>query len=748
MKAIKKTVLILLLFGWAIPAFSQASGTSEVGPDISSQLLQPSQVLIYWDASLSMQRRNLKNELAFLENYLSGLQTDPEVRLIVFSYGRRQDYRVGNAAAASRAIANRVGQVDYHGFTDFGAISHDSYPDNAVILLFSDGRQFGWEAGLEGLPPIICVSSTPDANAADLAYLARQTSGKYVNLFNNAPQTPLAAFTANEVVERAKETPLVYGVVHSQSGPIAGAEVRVKNSFTQVTTAANGMYRIPAQPGDELEIRAFGMKLKDTMVGIDRKMHIPMEIEGELLDDVVVTGKKSDNETVKTAFGEAKKGAVGYSLSNRITAKDIRADQVELWQIMQKMQGVVVVDPTSPNPRFKFRRTQTSSITGSTFPAIVVDGVVFDQSQQEPPFINTQMIESITLVKSMMATNRYGQLGAAGAIVIELKKGNDAPVDDRVTLAPVKGNDFNEQLSAYTGLSSGGGSSAVSRTLMAASNLDEAREQYHRLLQKQESLSVNFFLDAAAAMQPIDPEYAASILFNIAEIAPSNNKALKSLAYALEERGLDKEATVVYEQLVNLAPEMAQSYLDLARNYKEVGRYQLAATLYRQMLANSISRVDFNGLGETVSNELKQLVSLYKSKIDYQGLPPEFLKVGYKQDIRIVVEWNDPMADFELQFVSPQKKYFQLSHSVFGDKEQIKQEIAQGYSIMEFAIDDAEPGQWMVNLDYNGDRDPLNPTVLKYTVYTNYGLKNQKKVVRAVRLQDLSSKVVLDSFVY
>lgn len=732
----------------------------EEGQKTRAMRKQPESIVLYWDTSLGLMHRNLNKELRLLSEYFRALTSGGKTittTLVLFGsdYKEQQQFSIDKNNFATLEAVLR--SVSYHGPTDFSAVLGKEAINADAAFVFSDATSIYAMPEVKRNLPIFCINSLAGANHMILNDLAFYSGGFYVDLSRKSVAVGIqnllqdvyvnADYASQKEMNRVNN--LVYGVVHNDSGPIQGAIVSVAETFNQVTTGSNGMYRIVASEGDRLRVSAFGMKTKDTLVGREQKIHLKLKPAGELLEEVTVTTRKSENELVDTPFENRKKGSVGYSLSNRVTAKDIRADQIELWQIMQKMPGVVVVDPTSPNPRYKFRKTQTSSITGSTFPVIVLDGVLFDQDQQAPPFINTQQIESITLIKSMMATNRYGQLAAAGAIVIETNMAGSADeARAQATLDPVKGNDYTGGALTMAQVLTQESQPGYIRDIRNASDFASARAVYLNALSGQDELSIGFFAAAARAMTTHDPDYATVILYNISELAPNNEKALKTLAYYLEAMDKDSQATPVYERLVNLAPQKVQPYLDLARNYKEVGRYELSATLYRQMLANSIPKVDFSEVAETVFNELKQLVSLHKSRIDYQGLPPEFLKVGFKQDIRIVVEWNDPMADFDLQFVSPQKKYFQLSHSIFGDKAQIQKEIALGYSIMEFTIDDADAGQWMVNLDYNGDRDPLNPTVLKYTVYTDYGLKSQKKVVKTIKLQDLSSKVILDSFVY
>jgi tetratricopeptide (TPR) repeat protein len=450
---------------------------------------------------------------------------------------------------------------------------------------------------------------------------------------------------------------------------------------------------------------------------------------------------------VKTPYGEKKKAAVGYSTRSVVTSDDIRPDQIELWQILQKMPGVVVEDPGGSNPKYKLRRTMEITIQGTTYPALVVDGMVYEQTGQQP-YVNVQQIESVKVLNSLSATNRYGQLAAFGAIVIETKKGSSREAVVQQEIEKVKGNEYDEQVLSIETASMNAEKPGYLRELEAATDFESAKALYYDIFKQNNLPSVSFFLDTGRYFRKWNAEFSNQLLSNITEIAPNNEKALKSLAYTFESFSEDELATPLYERIVNLQPAAVQSYLDLARNYKRVGEYQMSATLYKQMVANSIPKVDFNDVGVVVFNEFKQLIALHKSKIDFSDIPNELMKVGFKKDLRLVVEWNDPMADFELQFITPSKKYFPYVHNLYGDQEMLKKEMEQGFSIKEFDIEDADRGKWTVNVKYSGTRDELNPTLLKYTLYRNFGLPNEERIIKTVKLQDFDGKVTLDSFVY
>src|SRR5690606_23879286 len=121
------------------------------------------------------------------------------------------------------------------------------------------------------------------------------------------------------------------------------------------------------------------------------------------------------------------------------------------------------------------------------------------------------------------------------------------------------------------------------------------------------------------------------------------------------------------------------------------------------------------------------------------------LAPGFKQDLRLVFEWNDPSAEFELQFVNPQKKFYTWQHTLFDRRERLLDEVKKGYATEVYIIDDAGSGEWIVNLEAVNNMEPsTNPDYLKYTLYRNYGLADETKTVRVVPLQGLEGKATLD----
>ena len=109
---------------------------------------------------------------------------------------------------------------------------------------------------------------------------------------------------------------------------------------------------------------------------------------------------------------------------------------------------------------------------------------------------------------------------------------------------------------------------------------------------------------------------------------------------------------------------------------------------------------------------------------------------------RVVVEWNDTEAEFELQFVNPEGQYHSWKHTYADNEERILDEKMKGYSSEEQIIDRALPGLWKINVKYLGNKS-LTPTYLKVSIYDNYGTRSQRKEVRVFKLtlKDVNQKL-------
>tara|TARA_B100001113_G_scaffold250440_1_gene206313 strand:+ start:553 stop:945 length:393 start_codon:yes stop_codon:yes gene_type:complete len=90
--------------------------------------------------------------------------------------------------------------------------------------------------------------------------------------------------------------------------------------------------------------------------------------------------------------------------------------------IVGKFPGVKVIGNNVGNATPKIIiRGGSLSMNNQAYAVYDVDGILYTEC---PTFIDPQQIRSMTILRSLAATNRYGGVARGGAIVIKLKTNN------------------------------------------------------------------------------------------------------------------------------------------------------------------------------------------------------------------------------------------------------------------------------------------------------------------------------------
>ena len=583
----------------------------------------------------------------------------------------------------------------------------------------------------------------------------KTTADKLYKFLNNTSRfflkktdSPAQWFDENETNDN-----YIFGKVFSVTGPIQGASIKVKNSLIEAKSDFEGFFKIKANVNDVLSVNFLGMIEKQLLVeNLDDK-YILLKTDAQILDQVTITGTTELSDEVETSYGKKKKKSVGFSTST-ITSEDISPGAVTVVDAIRgKFTNVQVAynqdgAATGNKPQI-YVRGGTLSINNSAAAIFDVEGLIYTEV---PDFIDPQQIESITLLRSMGATNRYGSQGRGGVFLIKMKS-LSRKVQRLLNSLKVKGNDYKEQVARidFDSLKP-----YYINDFAKATSLAEAKQQFITLKDGVYELSVPFYIESFDYFKNIDKQFAVNILKSIADKAKDNPKALKTIAYKLEEIGDFNTAKIIYQRLLSIRPLDEQSYRDLALIYKENADYELAASLFDIMLNNKIKNVNMLGLQETVVNEAAHLYWTKANKLVLTDFPLKTLKTfvpkndwrNFGFDYRIIFDWNDPAVEFNVQFVDPKKKYFNWSHTVLDDKELLEDELNYGYNTEEFIIEKSDKGKWLINIENYSIQDESNPTYIKYTVFKNYGRPNEIKKVEVIDLNKLKQKITLDVLNY
>ena len=622
----------------------------------------------------------------------------------------------------------------------------------AAMLIVIDGNLFIPNAPKPWIPPSNVESITVYKSGIGMTrYGSLGKNGvveiETINSASSQQATPKSALVeGNEYTEEVQtiDAPIsdglqtILGTVSNAKGPLKDAAISLKGTFNEVVTDAQGSYSIIAKMDDVLIINKAGYYPKEVLVESQIIPNIILTSKKQELNEVIVAGSKRVDNTVETAYGKTNEDQVGTS-TKTLSKNSFSQGATTLRQLITgKVSGVDVGGGLYSGSEVVYKiRGGSQSINTEVAPIWIVNGTPY---QDPPVFLDVQQIESISVLKSVSATSRYGSMAAGGAFLI---KTSDATFREKAKKAErsalVSGNEY--VANSKEGLDASLPAYIV--RFRESGPLEKQFKLYQKLSRTQES-PLEFYVDAANYFSALDKKLGDEVRADLAYISRNNTKALRTLAYVYDTRGDTKNMVLVNERIAKIAPQEAQSYRDLALAYQQDGEYNKALELYINMLGEQIKGVNFDGLEKPLRNELSHLVALHKDKIDYNRLPNEWLRTDFDIDIRMVVEWSDRSVPFEFQFVNPEKKFFKWSHTLEDNRERLQAEQLQGFQTEEFIIDDATPGEWLINIQYLGDEsDYVLPPFLKYTVFKNYGTPQETREIKVVKLFKQLDKVTL-----
>ncbi|WP_163715222.1 SusC/RagA family TonB-linked outer membrane protein [Mangrovibacterium lignilyticum] len=258
--------------------------------------------------------------------------------------------------------------------------------------------------------------------------------------------------------------------------PLPGVTVQEKGTTNGTITDIDGKFTIAVKPGAVLLISFIGMDSQEIAVGNATNLQIQLEPSMEQVNEVVVTAMGIKKETK----------ALGYAVQEVKGAELVKVKEPNLVNSLNgKIAGVNVTNSGgAPGSSSQIIIRGGTSLTGDNQPLFVVDGIPVDNSAvggdsgtgglsatstytaNRGMDLNSDDIESISVLKGPAAAALYGLKAAAGAVIITTKKGKsgvpEVTVSSKVRLDVV--NRYPEQQTMY-----GQGNGGVSDTGTASS---------------------------------------------------------------------------------------------------------------------------------------------------------------------------------------------------------------------------------------------------------------------------------------
>src|SRR5665648_404274 len=210
----------------------------------------------------------------------------------------------------------------------------------------------------------------------------------------------------------------------SDGSTLPGVNVVVKGTLMGAITGTEGEYSLMAKPGDVLVFTFIGYLPQEITLGNQTVVNIVMRTDVQALSEVVVIGYGTVRR--EDATGSIK--AVSEKQFNPIQT----AAPISL--ISGKMAGVQITNGGgAPGEGSTIRIRGGSSLRASNDPLLVIDGVPISDnpsgSRSDLSLINSNDIETFTVLKDASATAIYGSRASNGVILITTKKGaSDKPL--------------------------------------------------------------------------------------------------------------------------------------------------------------------------------------------------------------------------------------------------------------------------------------------------------------------------------
>jgi len=225
---------------------------------------------------------------------------------------------------------------------------------------------------------------------------------------------------ASSTEEPVPPVPLatIHGKITDPKGtPLVGISITVSDGKGGTSTDSNGEFNITAKKGDRLTFSGVGYSAQTIVVGEQSTLTIVLsEVPSQLSDMVVVgygTQKRKDVTGAVTS--------VKIENSPKSTIPNINA-----LEAIQGSPGINIGPSTSAGADPNIVVRGQNSISASTAPLIVLDGVIFNGSINE---INMNDIASFDILKDASSAAIYGSRSANGVVMITTKRGkSETPV--------------------------------------------------------------------------------------------------------------------------------------------------------------------------------------------------------------------------------------------------------------------------------------------------------------------------------
>ncbi len=740
---------------------------------------KPTSLTIFWDASSSRSKSNIKAEISFLKSYLSYLK-NVKVELIPFANTElpHSNFEVKNGNS-KKIIANLNAMV-YDGGTILESLKFEKSRGEEV-LLFSDGLPNLGKRDFHSVKKrIYSILSSSTSDVSLLKAIAEKSNGEFINLEIENEQQALAKITKDQLHFMGFSRNSEVGEFYPQNATplngyigISGESKRVNSTVTALFGYGNKVVyskklNLPKSTENERvakmlekwmvikkinfleknyklnknEITKLGIKYR--LVTRNTSLLVLDRIEDYLEHHIVPPA-----ELQKKYFKKLKEQEHQVQIKEKSHLNTVYSsfkEQLSWWKKdRKKKKSKTKLDPPGVNDEMVLEERTVSGNAEHAPPpppmettAQFVPPVVM-HTQDERVSNNTEVTSfassgSFTVNATDAYASTVNELNGAtsffntsvNAPTFSLDYGADGVSDKSIGSISVQGWDPK---------------SPYMRTIKKAKNLKDAYKIY--LTEKMNfGHQPSFFLDVSEYfIQHKDKKTGLRILSNIAELELENHSLLRILASKLLLLKEYATAIQLYKDLIELRSEEPQSYRDLGLAFAEIGNYKQAIeNLYHVVKEPFDPR--FNGIELIALNEINAILTKKPEFVKGSKIDKRFI-TQMPVDIRVVLNWDADNTDVDLWVTDPNGEKCFYSHKNTEAGGRISNDFTQGYGPEEFMIRKAIPGKYKIQAHYYGSSSQSiqGKATLTVQFFKQFGT-NQVKKEEIIRRLNVTNDVI------
>ncbi len=739
--------------------------------DLGTIKTRPKKVAIIWDSSLSRDSDKHSAERGILKDWLK--EVSPEkIRVIMGSDKISFDKNF----RSTDAVKSLFDDIAYDGGSDLINLL-DFKGRYDLCILVSDGHMTVGRGAMQRPDcPIYALSSSKDPNLPFLSSLAVISGGQVI--------TDLSSRKA-----AVKQLTAAPGFAISDSN-LSSPVLQGSKIIAQIPTGTRrAQIKLQSASGERVTV-------KRDLNGLDRESHNgpgtiwasymteAMRAEGASAKDIIdfsraysIAGPESTLIVLETPFDYINadipipdnypkdlRGQYEEELADHMEERDSHYEerksimltmwnnQVAWWNKDYKYDPETKTTATDP----RLQPSETQQAPAPTRMVRAWDGTEVAEGEPvpapEPPAPAIVIMEDGSRVISQGAVNGYSSSDENDEIVVT---GSRNVRNDFESRSPTSNNDISVEIRKWT----------ADRPYL--NKLKEAdADEWHTVYLKQKERYGDlpaFYLEVADFFAGKENNSrAGEIVLGALELPAANTETITQVAHRLLAYGEYDRAIELYRYSLELAPNLPQSWLNLAVALHDLGvetggseaqaHYLEALSLLEHIIVTPWSfendRV-YDGVEIVAMTEANGIIPRLSSSAR-RGLSfPEELIQNLDLDSRVVMDWNIDHADMDLAVIEPTGEKASYQNKLIRIGGQLSDDMTDGYGPEQYVLRNAYAGAYDVQTTFfsASEYNPNGAVSVRVRMTQNFGRRDQKTETVIVELKEQKSKISVGEFV-